>query len=164
MKFSVTIVTCALILTFSSISGLGQKSGQKSADLSQIVALLQQHDSAMNQHDLDGIMSVYAPTANIVMMGTGPGERWVGKDEIKGAYSEIIKDFDKGTSTHDCYWKTGEIEGNSAWVASMCKFADSKDGKKREYELNVSGVLRRIGGKWYFQSLHFSNLTCPGTD
>jgi hypothetical protein len=41
----------------------------------------------------------------------------------------------------------------------MCKFADSKDGKKREYELNVSGVLRRIGSKWYFQSIHFSNLT-----
>jgi len=158
VKFSVVI--CALIFTLGSIQVLGQKT--QSADLSQIVALLQKHDDALNQHDLDGIMSVFAPTQNIVVLGTGPGERWSGRDEIRGAYTEIIKDFDRGTATRECYWKTGEIIENTAWVASMCKFADSKDGKKREYELNVSGVLRRIGGKWYFQSLHFSNLTGGG--
>lgn len=154
MKFSVTVI-CALILTFCAVEGRAQKS----ADLSQIVALLQKHDDALNQHDLDGIMSVFAPSEKILVLGTGPGERWSGKDEIRSAYAEIIKDFDKGTSTRDCYWKTGEILGDTAWLAAMCKFADSKDGKKREYELNASGVLRRIGGKWYFQSLHLSNLT-----
>jgi len=30
----------------------------------------------LNQHDLDGIMSVFTPTENIVVLGTGPGERW----------------------------------------------------------------------------------------
>lgn len=35
-------------------------------------------------------------------------------------------------------------------------------GQKREYELNVSGVLRKISGKWYFQSLHYSNVTGGG--
>lgn len=161
MKFAMTVI-CVLILALSEIEGRAQKT--QSADLSQIVALLQKHDNALNQHDLDGIMSVFAPTTNIVVLGTGPGERWSGKDEIRGAYSEIIKDFDKGTATRDCYWKTGEIHGDTAWVASMCKFADSKDGKKREYELNVSGVLRRISGQWYFQSLHFSNLTGGGAN
>lgn len=161
MKFSITVI-CVLILALTAIEGRAQKT--QSADLSQIVALLQKHDDALNQHDLDGIMSVFAPTTNIVVLGTGPGERWSGKDEIRGAYTEIIKDFDKGTATHDCYWKTGEIVGETAWIASMCKFADSKDGKKREYELNVSGVLRRIGGKWYFQSVHFSNLTGGGAN
>ena len=162
MRTSWAIVICVLVFTLSSIVGVGQKT--QSAGLSQIVALLQKHDDALNQHDLDGIMSVFAPTTNIVVLGTGPGERWSGRDEIRSAYTEIIKDFDKGTATHDCYWKTGDITGNAAWVAAMCKFADSKDGKKREYELNVSGVLRQIGGKWYFQSLHFSNLTGSGSN
>ena len=155
MRISGGIAICALIFALSGVD----VRAQKSADLSQIVALLQAHDNALNQHDLDGVMSVFAPTENVVVLGTGPGERWTGKDAIRGAYTEIFKDFDKGTSTRDCYWKTGDIEGNTAWLASMCKFADSKDGKKREYELNVSGVLRKIGGKWYFQSLHLSNLT-----
>ena len=158
MRFSGTVAICALLVAVVCTDARAQKS----ADLSQIVALLQQHDNALNQHDLDGIMSVFAPTQNIVVLGTGPGERWSGRDEIRGAYTEIIKDFDRGTATRECYWKTGEIIENTAWVAAMCKFADSKDGKKREYELNVSGVLRRIGGKWYFQSLHFSNLTGGG--
>lgn len=129
------------------------------ANISQIAAVLQKHDEALNQHDLEGVMSVFAPTDKTVVMGTGPGEKWQGKDEIKAAYTEIFKDFDKGTATHDCSWRTGEIAGATAWIASMCKFADAKGGQKREYELNVSGVLRKIGGKWYFQSLHFSNLT-----
>ncbi len=151
MKFLAIVAIC--LLSVVSVPA------QKDANLSQIMALLQKHDEALNQHNLDGIMSVFAPSAKTVVMGTGPGERWQGKDEIRSAYTEIIKDFDKGTATHNCDWKTGEIVGASAWIASMCKFSDSKDGQKREYELNVSGVLRKIDGKWYFQSLHYSNLT-----
>jgi uncharacterized protein (TIGR02246 family) len=139
-----------------------QAQTQPDADLAQFAALLQKHDDALNQHDLDGIMSVFAPSAKTVVMGTGPGERWQGKDEIRSAYAEIIKDFDKGTSTRTCDWRTGEVAGTTAWMASMCKFSDSKSGQKREYELNVSGVLRKISGKWYFQSLHYSNLTSGG--
>jgi ketosteroid isomerase-like protein len=75
---------CALILALTAIEGRGQKT--QSADLSKIVALLQKHDNALNQHDLGTIMSVFAPTTNIVVLGTGPGERWSGKDEIRGAF------------------------------------------------------------------------------
>lgn len=153
MKFLAIVAICLL----SIVAVPAQK--QQDASLSQIMALLQKHDEALNQHDLDGIMSVFAPSAKTVVMGTGPGEKWQGKDEIRSAYTEILKDFDKGTATHNCDWKTGEVAGATAWVAAMCKFSDSKGGQKREYELNVSGVLRKIGGKWYFQSLHYSNLT-----
>jgi uncharacterized protein (TIGR02246 family) len=153
VKLLAIIAIC--LLSFST----GQAQKQSGAELSQIVTLLQKHDDALNQHDLDGVMSVFAPTAKTVLMGTGPGERWQGKDEIRAAYTEIFKDFDKGTSTRDCSWKTGEIAGDTAWMASTCKFSDSRDGKKREYELNVSGVLRKINGNWLFQSLHYSNLT-----
>lgn len=153
MRFAAIIAIC--LLSFSA----GQAQKQSDSELTQLAALLQKHDDALNQHDLDGVMSVFAPTAKTVVMGTGPGERWQGKDEIRAAYTEIFKDFDKGTSTRDCSWRTGEISGATAWLASVCKFSDSKGGQKRDYELNVSGVFRKIGGKWYFQSLHYSNLT-----
>jgi len=153
----VRLLAIVAICVLSMVLVPAQK--QQDGDLAQIVALLQRHDEALNQHDIDGVMSVFAPSDKTVVMGTGPGERWQGKDEIRAAYAEIIKDFDKGTASRDCNWKTGEIAGPTAWIASMCKFSDSKDGKKRQYELNVSGVLRKIDGKWYFQSLHYSNLT-----
>ena len=150
------VLACIGICLLSFVVAQAQKFDP---NIGQISAVLETHDNALNQHDLDGIMSVFAPNDKTVVMGTGPGEKWQGKDEIKAAYTEIFKDFDKGTSTRDCSWKTGEISGATAWMASMCKFSDSKGGQKREYELNVSGVLRKIGGKWYFQSLHYSNLT-----
>ena len=153
MRLAALVAIC--LLSF----GLVQAQKQQNENLVQIAGLLQQHDDALNQHDLDAVMNVFAPSANTVVLGTGPGERWLGKDEIRAAYTEIFKDFDKGTSTRACDWKTGEVVGATAWIASMCKFSDSKGGQKREYELNVSGVLRKISGKWYFQSLHYSNLT-----
>lgn len=157
MRLLATIAIC--LLSLAAV----QAQKQPDANVNQLAALLQKHDDALNQHDLDGIMGVFAPSDKTVVMGTGPGERWQGKDEIRSAYAEIIKDFDKGTSTRECGWKTGEVAGDTAWLASMCKFADSKGGQKREYELNVSGVLRKINGKWYFQSLHYSNLTGGGS-
>jgi hypothetical protein len=40
----------------------------------------------------------------------------------------------------------------------MCKFADAKGEKKREYELNVSAVAEKQGGTWQFVLMHYSNI------
>lgn len=49
MKFAITLI-CVLILALTAIEGHAQKA--QSADLSQIVALLQKHDNALNQHGI----------------------------------------------------------------------------------------------------------------
>jgi ketosteroid isomerase-like protein len=136
------------------------KGGLASAD---IVELLNKHDDALNQQNLDGVMALYSSSPKTTMLGTGPGEKFQGAAEIKNAYSEIFKDFDKGTLKHTCYWKEGGVIGNAAWSAAMCKFSDSKGGKVREYELNVSAVAENQGGKWQFVMLHYSNLVGNGT-
>ena len=87
-----------------------------------------------------------------------PGEKFQGKAEIKTAYTEIFKDFDKGTMTHSCYWRDGGGSGNMVWGAAMCKLADAKGEKKREYELNLSMVAEKQRGKWQFVLLHYSNV------
>ena len=157
MRLLAIVAICLLSLA------VVQAQKQPDANVTQLAALLQKHDDALNQHDLDGIMSVFAPSEKTVVLGTGPGEKWQGKNEIRSAYTEIFKDFDKGTSKRECSWRTGEIEGSTAWIASMCTFSDSKGDQKRAYDLNVTGVLRKVSGKWYFQSLHFSNLTSGGS-
>jgi uncharacterized protein (TIGR02246 family) len=123
-----------------------------------VAELLKKHDNALNQHNLEGVLALYAPSPKTTMLGTGPGEKFQGKEEIKAAYSEIFKDFDRGTLTHSCYWKDGAGSGNVVWGAAMCKFSDAKGEKKREYELNVSMVAEKQGGKWQFVLLHYSNL------
>ena len=124
-----------------------------------VAALLKEHDEAMNQHNLEGVVALFAPESKTVIMGTGPGERFQGREEIKNAYTEMFKDFDKGTLKHDCYWREGGGDEKLKWGAAMCKFTDSKAGKEREYGLNVSAVVKKEGDKWQFVMMHYSNLT-----
>jgi uncharacterized protein (TIGR02246 family) len=123
------------------------------------MALLQKHDDALNHHDLDALLEVFVPGERTVLMGTAPSERWQGIDQIRAAYSRSFNDFDEGTLNRQCYWKTGVISGEMGWVAASCRFSDSKQGKAREYEVNITGVLERQQGRWYFASLHVSNTS-----
>ena len=159
-----TLVGClgrwALVFTvFGLIAPVCPAQAQESKADPGVLDLLKQHDDAMNQHNLDGILALFAPGPKTVVMGTGPGERYQGREEIKTAYTEFFKDFDKGTLEHECYWKEGGGSANLRWGAAMCKFTDSKAGKKREYGLNVSVALEKEGDKWQFVMMHYSNLT-----
>src|SRR5262245_14249515 len=148
------------LLTIFGLAGpvcLAQAQGSK-ADPG-VAELLKKHDDAMNQHNLDGMLTLFAPGPKTVVIGTGPGERYQGREEIKTAYTEFFKDFDKGTLVRECYWKEGGGSDKLRWGAAMCKFTDAKEGKKREYGLNVSVVVEKAGDKWQFVMMHYSNLT-----
>jgi uncharacterized protein (TIGR02246 family) len=147
-----------LLLALCLCTPIGLAHAQRGSTRADIAELLKKHDEALNQHNLAGVLALYAPSSKTVVLGTGPGEKFQGKEEIKAAYTEIFKDFDKGTQTHNCYWKDGGGSSNVVWGAAMCKFADAKGEKKREYELNVSVVAEKQGGKWQFVLLHYSNL------
>src|SRR5262245_1874378 len=147
------------LVIFAVIAPFCSAQTKKSTTAADIAALLKKHDEAMNQHDLDGVLQFYAPGPSTVLLGTGPGERYQGTAEIRTAYTEFFKDFDKGTLTANCYWKQGGSAGTVAWGAAMCKLSDSLGGKKREYELNVSAVMEKLGGRWLFRLVHTSNLT-----
>ncbi len=90
----------ALVILAAVVSGAAAQQAAPAADTG-VVALLRKHDEAMKQHDLDAMMALFAPGEKTVMIGTGPGERWVGKDEIRTAYVEFFKDFDKGSLTRN---------------------------------------------------------------
>jgi uncharacterized protein (TIGR02246 family) len=148
-----------LLASFSAWTPARSTQDQSDKVEAEIIAVLGKHDQAMTQKDIDAVMALYAPGTKTVMMGTGPGEKWVGTDEIKDAYAHFLQDYDKGTPTHDCYWKSVASEGDVAWLTAMCKTTDSLKGKKREFGLNVSAVFARQDGKWQIRLMHFSNLT-----
>ena len=47
--------------------------------------LWESQHKALDAHDVDGVMATYADSDDIMLMGTGPGEHWVGKEEVKDA-------------------------------------------------------------------------------
>jgi ketosteroid isomerase-like protein len=129
----------------------------------EVKAMLAKHDKALNEKNIEAVMSTFSTNPNTVMLGTGEGERFVGSQAIKEAYTEILKDYDPGTLISNCDWKTGETDaaGTSAWLAATCKLQDSMKNKKRDYVLNVSGALEKEGNDWRFVMLHMSNSPPP---
>jgi uncharacterized protein (TIGR02246 family) len=152
IRYVVLLVTLCLSVSIC----LAQTQGKSTR--ADVAELLKKHDEALNQHNLEGVLALYSPSPKAVVLGTGPGEKYQGKAEIKTAYTEIFKDFDKGTLTHSCYWKDGGGSGSVVWLAAMCKFTDAKGERKRDYELNVSAVTEKQGGKWQFVLMHYSNV------
>ncbi len=125
----------------------------------ELMDMLRKHDQALNEQDLATVMATYAPQGSIVLMGTGPGERWVGKEEIEDAYMHFFQDFDPGSLSTECTWNSMDARGNIAWAMIMCHFTDFLKNQKREYAINISAVLEKLEGQWYFRTFHFSNLT-----
>ena len=130
-----------------------------------IRALLQQHDKALSEKNLDNLLATFSSNPNTVVLGTGSEEKWVGPAEIKAAYTEMFKDYDPGTLQCTCDWHTGGAdEGKTmAWMAAICPCKDSMGGKSREYKLNVTATVEKQNGQWRFVSLHMSNAFMPPT-
>jgi hypothetical protein len=64
------------------------------------MAVLKKHDEALNKHNLSGLLALYSPSPKTVILRTGSGEKYQGKAEVKTAYTEVFKAFDKGTLMH----------------------------------------------------------------
>jgi ketosteroid isomerase-like protein len=129
-----------------------------------VKTLLAKHDKALNDKNIDAVMATFSTDPKTVVLGTGEGERFVGPQAIKEAYTEIFKDYDPGTLESTCDWKTGgaDAAGTTAWLAATCQMKDSLKNVKREYVLNISGALEKQGNEWRFVMLHMSNATTGG--
>lgn len=126
---------------------------------SAIIDMLNAHDKALSEHNLEIVMSTYSKTHPIILMGTGPGERWTGEEEITDAYNHFFMDFDQGSLSTECTWHSLNVQGEIAWLMAMCNFTDYLKNIKREYAVNISAVLEKSEDSWHFVTFHFSNLT-----
>ena len=165
--FVMTLCSCQ-----SQLSGAREAEGQASATgkpqadpkvVLEIRLVLEKHDKALGEKNLDAVMETFVPGSNTVILGTGTAERYVGIDNIRNAYTEIFKDYDPNTLDVSCDWKTGEHLGDMAWLAATCQAKDSLKNKERKYGLNVTAAMVKYEGQWRFSMLHMSNLTCPPT-
>lgn len=124
----------------------------------EVKALLEQHDKAFSDHDVKGVMATYASGSELVLMGTGPGEVYAGKEGIENAYSQFFTKFDAGTLKVDYEWISAHSKGDVAWFAAESRASATVKGEKKELGFNTSGTLVKEGGKWRFVALHFSRL------
>jgi len=125
----------------------------------EIVAAIDNYNKALSQKDLKRCMAAFVPGEDTMVMGTGPGETWRGPEEIRFAHENFFKSIEN--ESVEPVWRQIQASGDFAWVAAQSHHVDAKDGRKREFVLNVSAVLQKKGGQWLIALIHFSNVVGP---
>ncbi len=129
-------------------------------ELEVVRALLKAHDTAMTAQDVKGVLATLAEKP--ALMGTGPGEIWVGPEEVTAAYEQFFKGFDKGEQKFDYHFKIGDLGPNSGWLMASGNISGKKDGTAFEFPLNLSLTVSKASGSWKITAMHFSTLTGEG--
>ena len=151
------LAALAAVATFAPLAQAQDKGD--SPELDAIRALLKTHDDAMTNHDLKGVMATLTDKASI--MGSGPGEMWVGPTEIKDAYEHFFQGFDKGQQEFEYKFKHGGLGSDMGWLMTSGNIKAKKEGKAILFPINVSLTVAKAGGQWKIASMHFSTLTGP---
>jgi ketosteroid isomerase-like protein len=147
----------ALLLCFALVSPCLAKQGDSKL-MAEVKTLMEQHDKAFNAQDLKGVMTLYSSDPSIVLMGTGPGEAYVGEEGIAGAYNQFFSRVKADTLSFKYDWIAAGSKGNIAWFAVTITISGTVNNEQKERTFNVSGTLLKEKGKWQILSMHLSRL------
>ncbi len=157
LKRSLLIMVVLSLAAVSPCLAKGAKGGETKT-MAGVKAVIEEHNKAFNAQDLKGVMNTYASDPNAVLMGTGPGEAYVGDEAIGGAYNQFFTRFDANSLSFKYDWSAAVAKGNFAWFAVTTTIEGSIKKEKKERAFNMSGTLQKERGKWRIVSMHFSRL------
>jgi uncharacterized protein (TIGR02246 family) len=144
-------------LAMATRSARAEEASEPNPEIAKIRALLKAHDDAMTNHDLTGVMKCL--TDNAAIMGTGPGEFWVGPEEIKTAYEHFFETFDKGEQDFQYQFRVGGVGADMGWLMTSGNVTAKKDGKEFTFPMNISLTVAKKSDDWRIAAMHFSTLT-----
>jgi ketosteroid isomerase-like protein len=152
-------LTVVLAVSVGVVLGVSQFGFTGADEREGIRAALERYEHAVSAKDLETCMELFSQEMEPVVIGTGPGERWVGREEIMDAHRHFLSSFDSERSHRT--WATGNARGDVAWGAGMFEVTQYLKNVKNEFFLNLTMVFVKEGEEWRVVLLHFSNLTGP---
>jgi uncharacterized protein (TIGR02246 family) len=149
-----------LLLSLALVSPSPAKGGKVGniGIMAEVQAVMEQHNKAFNAQDLKGVMTMYSSDPHSVLMGTGPGEAYVGDAAIGGAYAQFFTRFEANSLSFKYDWIAAGSKGDMAWFAVTTTIEGTVNKEKKERAFNMSGTLQKEKGKWRIVSMHFSRL------
>ena len=134
------------------------KTVNRSKELKAIANLLEQYISANENEDLSLIEDIWAPDADIILVGTTKDNRFMGWNNVRNAYKKQFDNLDNIFITaSEQYVKLNET-GNTAWFTEILDYNYINNGKAKSLKgLRFTGVLEKSkDGKWRFVQAHLS--------
>ena len=119
-----------------------------------VLAAMQEFLDAYRRRDADYLMTLAAPDADVILIGTGADERRVGPAEIR-ALAE--RDWSQSESAmFDLTWNSVSAAGPVAWVASEGVVRASSGGQEVILPIRMTTVFEQRNGKWLLVQAHGS--------
>ena len=111
--------------------------------------------------DLDGLLVCFAPDTDVVLMGAGTDDKYIGWDAIKDVFERAFEQFDH--ATYKIGWHRVSSEGSVAWVAADIVFDLYHKGHNEGEQMRLTGVLvlEKKADRWFIVQSH-DVLPTPG--
>ncbi len=148
---SVTFLALAALF-FPALATAASASSEKDA----IAALIERERKAFEAHDLDGVMSCYAPGDQLFVFDLVPPREYPSWDAYKKDWRELFAQF-PGPIHNTISEVSIAVDGSTAYSHYVEDGTmTAKDGTASEIAVRITDVYRKIGGKWLIVLEHVS--------
>ena len=130
------------------------KADRKTA--AEIQAVLDRMAEAYRNNDVDAVMRCYAPDPDVVSIGTGKDEKYIGPEQLRHAYERDFAQSESVALTFDWLSVSIAAAGNVAWFASDITVHVQVSGKDLTFSGRLTGTMENRDDKWLIVQGHFS--------
>ena len=120
----------------------------------EIMKTIREMWTAYSHRDIEEVLSFYAPDADMVVLGSGPDEKYVGAKEARKG---LQRDFSQSESAKV---KLSNIRisaaGKIAWLVADCLFKARVAQGEMSMAGRLTAVLEKRRGRWLIVQSHFS--------
>jgi ketosteroid isomerase-like protein len=124
----------------------------------EVVSTINQLFEAYKKRDLQAMLAVLAPDADVLVIGSGEDERSIGPSDFGKSAQRDWKQSESASIKAENVLVS--CAGIVAWFAADVNFQFSIKGKKYDLEGRLTGIMENRMGKWLLMQLHFSTPSC----
>ena len=120
----------------------------------EVMAVIKQFVESFTKKDLESNLALYAPDADVVLIGTGVDEKRVGLIEIEAEERRAFAQSDEHSIHLD--WYSVSAAGSVAWLASNGSIQARIGGQEISFPVRLTFVLENREGRWLIMQVHGS--------
>lgn len=119
-----------------------------------VLAVVNKFNESYAQRDMNGLLALLAPDADLVLFGTGADEKRIGQDEVK---FQAERDWSQSEAlAFEPGWHSVSAAGSVAWVAAEGMGQGRVEGQEISFPLRWTLVLEQRADTWLIVQAHFS--------
>lgn len=119
-----------------------------------VLATLDRYAERYNAKDVDGVTNLFADDPDVLLIGTGADERWIGKSEIRRQFERNFAEAERTRFE----WSSRHVAaaGDAAWVSADAVVYVTVGGEDRSIPIRFTVVLDERDGVWRWLHRHAS--------